>query len=95
MADDYEQRRSRAQRALREHRGEKSFVFDRELANCLGEFDRDSWERAISSFGGDVPSAARACGLDGVPRGAKALWGQTPEEALAIYRRWQKKRGAR
>lgn len=84
--------RSRTQRALRQGRGERAFVFDKNLSRCLGEFGRDQWETAISLCGGDVVSAARECGLEDVPRGARALWGRSAHEALEIYRRWQQRR---
>lgn len=95
MRNRHDRDRSQAQRALRHERGEKAFVFDKDVTHYIGEFDRDAWERAISACGGDVAAAARACGNDGVPRGAKALWGRTSDEALAIYKRWQKQRGGR
>jgi hypothetical protein len=37
--------------------------------------------------------AAQQCGLSDVPPGAKALWGQSAEEARGTYRQWQKRRG--
>jgi hypothetical protein len=87
-----DQRRSAEQRELRQRRGERAFLFDKDLSRCLAEVDRDEWERALSSSGGDVVLAARQCGLDGVPPGAKALWGRSAEEARDTYRRWQKRR---
>ena len=87
-----DQRRSAEQRELREHRGEQAFLFDKDLSRCVAEVDRDEWEWALSSCGGDVVRAARECGLDGVPPGARALWGRSAEEARDTYRRWQKRR---
>lgn len=86
-------RSPREQRALRERRGEKAFLFDPSLQNCLGEFDRLDWEIALSSAGGNTAVAARVCGAADVPAGAKALWGRNAEEARSVYRRWQKSRG--
>jgi len=88
-------RRSRQQRDLRERRDEKAFVFDKDVTRCLGEFERDDWELAISARGGDVPGAAAECGAAGIPRGAKALWGRSAQEAAETYRRWQKRKGTR
>ena len=68
-----DQRRSAEQRELRQRKGERAFLFDKDLSRCLVEVDRDEWEWALSSCGGDVVRAARECGLDGVPPGAKAL----------------------
>jgi hypothetical protein len=85
--------RSRDQRKLRRRRDERAFLFDKDLSLCLGDIDRDEWESAISICGGDVAAAALECGISDLPRGAKAIWGRSAEEALAIYRRWQKKRG--
>lgn len=89
------QQRSRQQRQLRRRRGERAFLFDPDLTRCLGEVEREEWEFAISICGGDVAAAAAECGLAGVPRGARALWGSSAEEALGIYRRWQKKKQGR
>ncbi|MFH1844082.1 MAG: hypothetical protein ABIF77_12825 [bacterium] len=85
--------RSRNQTQLRHRRDEQAFLFDRDLTVCLGEIDRDKWEFAISTCGGDVALAARQCGLAEVPRGAKALWGRSAEEARSTYNRWRKRRG--
>lgn len=82
----------RRQRQLRKRRGERAFLFDAELSRCLGEVDREEWEFAISMGGGDLASAAEMCGLEGVLRNAKALWGRSAEEALATYRSWLKRR---
>lgn len=92
MGSKGKQDRSRAQRELRQRRGESVFVFDQELSRCLGEIERAQWDVALSVCGGDVVSTARECGLDQVPRGAKALWGRSAEEALGTYRQWQKER---
>lgn len=83
---------SREQRQLRERRGERAFLFDKDLSRCLGEVEREEWVLAVSMHGGDVCNAARECGVDGVGPGAKALWGRSPEEALGTYRGWQKRR---
>jgi hypothetical protein len=93
--DKYRHDRSLSQRDLRQRRGERAFVFDPDISRCLGEVDRDHWEFAIAMSGGDVASAARECGLTDVPRGSKALWGRSRDEALGIYRRWQKRRRKR
>ena len=82
---------SREQRQLRQRRGERAFLFDKDL-RCLGEVEREEWELAVSMYGGDVCRAARECGVDGVSPGAKALWGRSAEEALGTYRGWQKRR---
>lgn len=82
---------SREQRARRRVRNERAFLFDSEL-NLIAEFERDDWEWALSSAGGDTLHAARQCGLTDVPAGAKALWGRSAEEAGSTYRRWQKRR---
>ena len=87
-----DQRRSAEQRELRERRGEQAFLFDKDLSRCVAEVDRDEWEWALSSCGGDVVRAASECGLDGVPPGARALWGRSADEARDTYRRWQKRR---
>jgi hypothetical protein len=85
-------RSPREQRASRERRGEKAFLFDQTLENCLGEFDRDDWEFALSFAGGDTARAARECGVADVPAGAKALWRRSSEEARSTYRHWQNRR---
>ena len=92
MGKGGDQRRSAEQRELRQRKGERAFLFDKDLSRCLGELDGDEWEWALSSCGGDVVRAARECGLHGVPPGAKALWGRSAEEARDTYRRWQKRR---
>ena len=84
--------RSRMQKDLRRQKGERVFVFEKDLGRCLGEVNREEWEFAISYCGGDVFAAAKACGLRNVPPGVLALWGRTSEEAVGSYRRWQKKR---
>ncbi len=83
---------SREQRQLRQRRGERAFLFDKDLSRCLGEVEREEWELAVSMYGGDVCRAARECGVDGVSPGAKALWGRSAEEALGTYRGRQKQR---
>ena len=88
----HKQNRARKQQDLRWRRGERAFLFDKDLSRCLGDADRDDWEFAISISGGDAAAAARECGIFDLPRGAKALWGRSAEEALGTYRRWRKKR---
>ncbi len=82
---------SRNQKALRRRRNERAFLFDKDLSGSLGNVDRHEWELAISISGGDVAAAAQECGIPDLPRGAKALWGRSADEALATYWRWQKK----
>jgi hypothetical protein len=83
---------SRKQRQLRQRRGERAFLFDKDPSRCLGEVEREEWELVLSCHGGEVCEAARECGVDGVDLGAKALWGRSADEALGTYRRWQKRR---
>ncbi len=83
--------RSREQRQLRQRRGERAFLFDKDLSRCFGEVEREEWEIVVSLHGGDVCAAARECGVDGIGPGAKALWGRSAEDALGTYRRWQKR----
>lgn len=84
--------KARQQRRLRRQHGERAFIFDQDVSRCLGEVEREDWEIAISECGGDVAAAADSCGLEGVPRSAKALWGRSAEDAAGTYRRWQKRR---
>jgi hypothetical protein len=88
----HKQDKSRTQKALRRRRNERAFLFDKNLTHCLGGFDRGGWEFAISDSGGDVVAAGLECGITNIPKGAKALWGRSAEEALGTYRRWQKKK---
>ena len=81
----------REQRARRQKRNERAFLFDSDL-NLVAEFEREDWEWALSSCGGDTVRAARQCGLTDVPSGVKALWGRSMEESRSSYRRWQKRR---
>jgi len=85
------QNRSRQQRKLRKRRGERAFLFDKDLSQCLGDVDRDDWEFAISAHGGDVVAAGEECGIPDLPRGVKALWGRSTEDARGTYRRWLQK----
>jgi len=85
-------RRSHRQRKLRRRRDERAFLFDPSLSKCFGSVEREDWEDAVRMFGGDITAAAEMCGLTPVPRGTKALWGRSAEEALATYRRWKKKK---
>lgn len=82
----------REQRARRQRRGEKAFIFDARVETCLGEVDRDDWELELSMAGGDTVRAAKECGVDDVPKDAKALWGRSAEEARSTYRHWQNRR---
>jgi len=75
MGKDTSQSRSAEQRELRRRRGERAFLFDEGLSRCLAELEREDWEWALSSCGGDTVRAARQCGLGDVPSGTKALWG--------------------
>jgi hypothetical protein len=43
------QRRSAEQGELRRRRGERAFLFDKDLSRCLAEVDREEWEWALSS----------------------------------------------
>jgi hypothetical protein len=81
----------REQRERRRARNERAFLFDCEL-NLVTEFEREDWEWALSSCGGDAARAARQCGLADVPARVKAVWGRSAEEARSTYRRWQKRR---
>lgn len=86
------QTRAREQRELRRRRGERAFLFDKDVAHCLGEVAREDWEWAVSISGGNVATAARECGVYGIPPSAKALWGTSAQEAADLYRRWLKRR---
>jgi hypothetical protein len=81
----------REQRARRRERNERAFLFDSEL-NLIAEFEREDWEWALSSSGGDPMRVAGKCGLTDVPAEVKALWGRSADEARSTYRRWQKRR---
>jgi hypothetical protein len=83
---------SQQQKELRRRRGERAFLFDKDLQQCLGEVDRNDWELAIAVAGGGVADAAAECGIADIQRSGKVLWGTSAEEAVAIYRRWQKRR---
>jgi len=83
--------RPREQRTRRRERNERAFLFDSGL-NLVAEFERENWEWALSSCGGDSVRAARRCGLADVPADVKALWGCSAEEARSTYRRWQRRR---
>jgi len=84
--------RSRRQAIMRERRGERAFLFDKDLSRCLAEFEREAWEFAIRKHQGDVTRAAEHCGITQVPGEAKVLWGVSAPSALETYKRWQKKR---
>ena len=81
----HKQNRSREQKDLRRRRNERAFLFDKDLTRCLGDVDRNDWEFAISISGGDVAVAGLECGISDLPRGVKALWGKSAEEALGTY----------
>jgi len=83
------------QRALRQRRSERAFIFTSDLSRCLGAVDREDWEDAIDDNGGSVASAAADCGLSAVPRDAKALWGVSSEAAVGAYRAWLKRKAKR
>lgn len=68
-------------------------MFTHDLATVLAEIGRAEWHSALSICGGDSAAAAATCGLSGVPRDARALWGRSAGEARSTYRRWQKTRG--
>jgi len=84
--------RSEQQRQLRQRRAEHAFIFDKDVNRCLANVDREDWEDAISMAGGNVSDAAADCGVEGIPKSAKVLWGKSADEASSIYRRWQKRR---
>ncbi len=73
--------------------GTSAFLFTPE-GQLLAEVERDTWEFAISVANGDVVSAAEACGLQAIPKGAKALWGRSAEAAWSTYRRWHNRKRA-
>jgi hypothetical protein len=83
--------RAQAQRRKRRQRNEHAFLFTPD-GRLLHEVERRAWESALADCGGDVVSAAMACGLTDISQGTKALWGRSAAEAWAIYRRWQKQR---
>ena len=83
--------RTQEQRQKRRQRNERAFLFTPE-GRLLREVERLEWEIALVDDGGDVASAATACGLTDIPKGTKALWGQSAAEAWATYRHWQKQR---
>ncbi len=87
-----EHNRCRIQKDLRRRRGERAFLFDKDLSRCLGDVDRDDWEFAIAISGGDVALAANNARSLGFREAPKSCWGRSAEEALETYRRWQKKR---
>jgi hypothetical protein len=82
-------RRSWQQREKRERLGENAFIFDAQFTRCVGMVPRQQWEGVIAVCGGDIVRAATYCGVEGVPEGARALWGRTADQALAAYREWQ------
>ena len=64
------------QKDHRRRNGEKAFLFDANLSECLAEIERDNWEWAIDLAGGNVGEAARLAGIDSIPNNARALWGK-------------------
>ena len=93
MGKSSNQSRSAGQREVRRRRGERAFLFEKSLSRCLAEFEREEWEWALSSCGGDAVQAARQCGLKDAPTGIKALWGRSADEARGAYQQWQRRRG--
>ena len=84
--------RSEQQRQLRQRRAERAFIFDKGVSRCLANVDREDWEDAVSMAGGNVSDAAAGCGIEGIPKSVKVLWGNSADEASSIYRRWQNRR---
>ena len=82
----------REQKKLRRRRGERAFIFDKEVKHELGAVDREDWESAVVLHGGRVDAAAETCGLTGVPPDAKQFWGKSAEEARSNYVGWRRKR---
>ena len=78
------------QRWDRERRDEHAFLFG-PTDQFLGRVEREEWDFAISTAGGDVVEAAKQVGID-VPRGTRALWGRSQEAALGAYRSWMKRK---
>lgn len=81
------------QRRLRERRDERAFFLGPD-GRCLGRVERDEWDLAISTAGGNVVEAARQLGLE-VPRGTRALWGRSQEAAIGASRSWLKRKARR
>lgn len=73
----------------REKKGENAYLFDAGFTKCVGTVPREQWEGVIAICSGDIVRAATYCGLEGVPAGARALWGKSPEDALAAYKLFQ------
>ena len=86
------QERSRRQVISREKRGEKAYLFDKDLVRCIAEIEREDLEFAIRANGGNVARAAEQCGIQQVPSSAKVLWGVSAQSALETYKRWQKRK---
>jgi hypothetical protein len=81
--------KSHQQKKLRRWQNEQAFIFDHNFQNCLAEVEREKWEMAISFAGGSIADVAMDCGLSGIPKGAKVLWGKSAQGALDVYRRWK------
>lgn len=82
--------RRNEQREQRERRDEHAFLFGPD-ERFLGKVVRDEWDLAISIAGGNVVDAAKQVGLD-APRGTRALWGRSQEEAIGAYRSWLRRK---
>jgi len=82
------QKQARDQRRKRRQQHERAFLFTPE-GHLLGEVERVPWEVALTDGGGNGTDAAMACGLTDMPKGTKALWGQSAEAAWGTYRYWQ------
>jgi DNA-binding NtrC family response regulator len=83
---------SHRQKKLRKARDEHAFIFTSDLSKCLAKVEREDWEYAIASTGGNPADASEMLGIRGVPRNTKVLWGRSEEEAKGTYRNWQKRR---
>jgi hypothetical protein len=70
-------KRRREHERDRLRRGERPFLFDATVTTCIGSPDPRRWIDAIAVAGGAVGEAAALCGIEGVPRDAKALWGRS------------------
>lgn len=83
------------QKELRRKRDERAFLFDNVMSRCLAEVERDEWEWAIEMSGGDVAKAAKIAKIEGIPSGARVLWGKSSAHALDSYRHWSKQKAKR
>jgi hypothetical protein len=71
----------REQKQRRIRRGERVFLFDESVTDVLASPDSFVWELAIADHGGSVDAATEECGINDVPKNAKALWGKSADEA--------------